>query len=69
MATEIEKLMQGLALDPGTRTLLYANGKFDRQRGVSRADGWDEVCDELGYERYTLSPARQAYEDGWYAKD
>jgi hypothetical protein len=49
----------------GTYELLKANGKADRAKGVSLWDGWNELAKELGFSS-GRTPAREAYEDGWY---
>ncbi len=52
-------------IGPATRVLLMVNGASDRSAGTSMYDGWREIAKECGFSE-GRTPAREAYEDGWY---
>lgn len=59
--------LQDIILSPGTRVMLEANGKSDCDRGVSMHDGWRDVATSCRFDPHRRTPAREAYEDGYYS--
>ena len=57
--------LKDIFLDNGTRALLEANGEDDGLRGIDMCTGWHEVAELCGFTN-GRTPAREAYEDGWY---
>lgn len=49
------------------RELLFANGQMDRATGKDMYKGWLEVAALCGYTPYERTPARESYDDGYYA--
>ncbi len=63
---DVRQLLAATAIDKGTYTLLKANGESDRQHGIDMHKGWEEVATHCGYPVHQRTPAREAYEDGYY---
>ncbi len=59
--------VKDLCLGRGERELLFANGQIDRADGKHMYQGWQEVAEMCGYTPHARTPAREAYEDGYYA--
>jgi hypothetical protein len=59
--------LQDILISPLTHDLLEANGKMDCERGIDMRTGWQEIATEMGFDPNTRTPAREAYEDGYYA--
>ena len=60
MASLKDIMVSGVTYD-----LLKENGRLDRRDGKSMAQGWEELRKEAGYSD-GRTPAREAYEDGYY---
>lgn len=58
--------IKDLAVNRDTALLLKENGRVDRLAGISKEEGWYEICTAVGYTRWLRTPAMEAYEDGWY---
>jgi hypothetical protein len=58
--------MKDLALDPGVRVMLHANGTADALQGIPMRDGWLDICEKTGFYN-GRTPARELYEDGYYS--
>ncbi len=58
--------LMDIVFNDATKLLLFENGKSDAARGVNLYNGWREVCASTGYSE-GRTPAREAYEDGWYS--
>jgi hypothetical protein len=58
--------LNDLVLDATTSDLLKQAGKQDRENGVNRDTGWETLRKELGLSS-GRTPAREAYEDGFYS--
>jgi hypothetical protein len=59
--------LQDIMFSAGTRALLEANGKSDCERGIDMRKGWQEVARGAGFDPNMRTPAREAYEDGYYS--
>lgn len=63
--------LNDIIVSNGVRVLvvitLEANGRMDAADGKSLYDGWQEVAKECGYDPAQRTPAREAYEDGYYS--
>ena len=59
--------IRDICFDKATRALLEANGRDDCNRGISMYDGWQEVAQGCGFDPHSRTPAREAYEDGYYS--
>lgn len=59
--------LKDIMIDSLTYDLLYENGHLDAKAGKSRQDGWDEICVLTGFAN-ERTPAREAYEDGYYSR-
>ena len=55
-----------IAPSPATIIMLKANGRSDKQRGISMHRGWQGVCAAIGFDSTQRTPASEAYEDGYY---
>jgi len=58
--------LKDISFSKGTRALLEANGRNDCNRGISMYEGWNEICQAMGFSS-GRTPAREAYEDGYYS--
>jgi len=59
-------LLNELVLPPLTSDLLKQIGQQDRQNGVNMIEGWRTLREQMGFAD-GRTPAREAYEDGYYA--
>jgi hypothetical protein len=59
--------MKDIAISSGLRAILEANGRDDCNRGINMHTGWQEVAELGGFDLYARTPAREAYEDGYYS--
>lgn len=66
MNDNTKALLKATMIDPLTYELLKANGASDRQSNISMHDGWAEIAKACGYPEHMRTPAREAYEDGYY---
>lgn len=57
--------LQDIVLAPLTRELLEENGRIDAEKGISMLWGWSELAEQLGFDT-GRTPAREAYEDGYF---
>lgn len=59
--------LKDITISPVIRGLLYANGASDSQHNIPMYEGWQEVAKLGGYEPYRQTPARNAYEEGYFS--
>ncbi len=52
--------------DKATEALLRANGHADAVAGKDKDDGWGELCQEMGWDRWKQRLLHERYNDGWY---
>ncbi len=41
-------------------------GRVDGKKGTDKDDGWEELCNDMGWDRWKQRLCRERYEDGWY---
>lgn len=58
--------MEEIVVGETVAVLLHANGLSDRLNGIDKNKGWEEICNEFGWNPYNQTPAREKYEDGYY---
>ena len=58
--------LKDIVVSPLTYDLLKENGRLDCNAGKSMHDGWEEIRKDAGYSA-GRTPAREAYEDGYYS--
>ncbi len=58
--------LKDIVFSSRTYDLLKENGRLDQLAGIDRDAGWADVCAKAGYDPNRRTPAREAYEDGWY---
>ena len=63
---DLAKLLTNALFSDDVAVDLYERGKQAREGGKDRDTAWGEVCEALGFERYTRTPARERFEDGFY---
>lgn len=59
--------LEEIVLSDLTYDLLYTSGQLARRNGAGRDDGWKALAKDLGFNSNERTPAREAYEDGFYA--
>lgn len=55
-----------IALSPDMYNLLVEIGKMDHAAGTSMYQGWQNCAVDGGFDPHMRTPAREAYEDGYY---
>lgn len=58
--------LKDISFSNETRELLELNGESDCNYGIDMVQGWDELAVLCNYTRHTRTPAREAYEDGYF---
>ena len=59
--------LQDIVFNDLARKLLEENGRLDCNKGIPMYDGWCDCATQGGFTPTGRTPAREAYEDGYYS--
>ncbi len=52
--------------DKTLEAALRLNGQVDGKAGKDKDDGWEELCQEMGWDGQKQRLCHERYDDGWY---
>lgn len=59
--------LKDIVISKITYDLLFENGRMDCESGIDMYKGWQECATVAGFDPHGRTPAREAYQDGYYA--